>query len=325
MDFAFYFFLTLAPLADIDCTRASGKFAVDVLTTHESQESASKSATQNGYSVPPDLLSESEISICPIPPDSTLEESGMEVFSIRSALQNAGITEETVNLNLKSQRLALGQVLLKEISEHFQMATFHLADTSRVDGGAIYGEATVRNTSSPNLRGSHHAFHIDKFLPGICELHNRSSNLDALNLLLDAYHHLWAPDIEREYGIGSLDKIAKAGIHVNVWVALSQGEIKQKPLVLVHPGSISLSPDSFYTMPVNFPGLNDNISLLKFNPSRDAQYFWVPDMKFGDLLVFSTFKTAHSSVELLNHSTKSRESAEMRMLLFEYDDMKEEL
>jgi len=166
------------------------------------------------------------------------------------------------------------------------MSTFHIADTSRVDGGAIYGEATVRNTRSRSLRKAHHSFHIDKFLPGICHLHNCSSNFDAVNLILDSYYHLWAADMEREYGIGSLEKKVKGGTHVNVWVSLTSGEIEQSPLALVHPDSVLLSSESFHTMIVNMPGVNDYISLLKLDPSRDANFFWVPNMKFGDVLVF---------------------------------------
>jgi len=48
-------------------------------------------------------------------------------------------------------------------------------------------------------------------------------------------------------------------------------------------------------------------------------------MKFGDVLVFLNAKTAHSAVKLLNNSTKSRQSAEMRMLLLDFDGMGEEI
>jgi len=235
-----------------------------------------------------DLLQASEISICPIPKNFTLNESGMEALSIRNALWDAGITEKNINLHLKSHRVAVGQVLLTEISKHYNMSTFHIADTSRVDGGAIYGEATVRNTRSRSLRKAHYAFHIDKFLPGICDLHNCSSNLDAVNLILDSYYHIWAADMEREYGIGSLERKVKSGTHVNVWVSLTSGEIEQSPLALVYPDSVLLTSESFHTMIVNMPGVNDYISLLKLDSSQDANFFWVPNMKFGDVLVFLT-------------------------------------
>jgi len=189
---------------------------------------------------------------------------------------------------LKSHRVAVGQVLLTEISKHYNMSTFHIADTSRVDGGAIYGEATVRNTGSRSLRKAHYSFHIDKFLPGICHLYNCSSNLDAVNLILDSYYHIWAADMEREYGIGSLERKVKSGTHVNVWVSLTSGEIEQSPLALVYPDSVLLTSESFHTMIVNMPGVNDYISLLKLDSSQDANFFWVPNMKFGDVLVFLT-------------------------------------
>jgi len=228
---------------------------MDKLKSARSQEEVKKSAREHGYSVPLNLLQESEIFICPIPRNFTLDESGMEALSVRNALQAAGITENNINLHLKSHRVVVGQVLLTEISRHYNMFTFHIADTSRVDGGAIYGEATVRNTRSRSLRKAHHAFHIDKFLPGICDLHNCSSNLDAVNLILDSYYHIWAADMEREYGIGQVEKKVKGGTHVNVWVSLTSGEIEQSPLALVHPNSIHLSPKSFHTINVNMPGL----------------------------------------------------------------------
>jgi len=61
------------------------------------------------------------------------------------------------------------------------------------------------------------------------------------------------------------------------------------------------------------------------DPSLDANFFWLPNMKFGDVLVFLNQKTAHSAVKLLNKSTKSRQSAEMRMLLLEFDAKEEEM
>lgn len=298
---------------------------MDELTITKSQEAAQKSTREHGYSVPLDLLQASEVFICPIPRNFTLDKSGMEAFSVRNALQDAGITEKNVNLHLKSHRLVVGQVLLTEISKHYNKSTFHIADTSRVDGDAIYGEATVRNTRSRTLRKAHYAFHIDKFLPGICHLRNCSSNMDPVNLILDSYYHLWAADMEREYGIGLLEENVKRGTHVNVWVSLTSGEIEQSPLALVHPDSIPLSSQSFHTMLVNMPGVNDYISLLKLDPSQDAKFFWIPNMKFGDVLVFLTWKTAHSAVKLFNKSTKSRQSAEMRMLLLEFGGMEEEM
>ena len=51
-----------------------------------------------------------------------------------------------------------------------------------MNGNAIYGEATVRNTTSNILRHSHHAFHTDKFFSSICELHRDCRNERDLNL-----------------------------------------------------------------------------------------------------------------------------------------------
>jgi len=298
---------------------------MDELKSAKSQRAAAKSTKEYGYSVPLDLLKESAILICPILRNFSMDESGMEVLNMRNALLDAGITEKNINVHLKSQRLVVGQVLLTEISKHFNVSTFHIADTSRFDGGALYGEATVRHTSSRSLRKAHHAFHIDKFLPGISDLHNFSSNLDTVNLILDSYYDIWARDMEREYGIDSLEKIVKEATPVNVWVSLTPGEIEQSPLVLVNPNSILLVPESFYTIMVHMPTMEEHVSLLKLDQSQNAKFFWVPNMRFGDALVFWNYKTAHSAVKLLNKSTKSRQSAEMRMLLMEFDSMGEEL
>jgi len=300
---------------------------MDELTTGESQLHASKSTNQFGYSVTGDYLAGREITICPLPKNATLKSNGMQVMSVKHALENEGITEAAINLEEKAQRLIIGRVLLNEIGGSLGMRTFHCADTSRVDGEAEYGEATVRNTSSRILRKAHHAFHIDKLLSGICKLYQCSSIQEAPKLIMDNTEHLWQDDMTREKVQASLvEKAILDGTAINAWVSLTSGHIEQDPLVLVDPSSISLSHESFYTMHVKMPGLMDSISLLKFKQSKDARFFWVPKMKFGDLLLFSTSSTAHSSVEVLNGSQKSRQSAEMRMVLLEDKEyVKEEL
>ena len=60
--------------------------------------------------------------------------------------------------------------MLSFLETRFQREIIHLADTSRVSGGAIYGEATVRDTGSTTLRNAHHALHIDKLWRGVSEL-----------------------------------------------------------------------------------------------------------------------------------------------------------
>jgi len=310
--------LTFFTLVYGECTKAFGQFASDELTTGESQVGAFKSKKEQGYSVSKDLLLGREITICPIPANAKLKSHGMQKINVKEALENEGITERTIDLEQHTHRLIVGRVLLNEVEASFNMRAFHLADTSRVDGGAVYGEATVRDTHSKTLRNSHHLFHIDKLLSGICKLNQCSSDWEAVNLIMDHYRDVWIDDIKREkIGASDVKNAFKDGAAINAWVSLTSGHIEQDPLVLVDPTSIGLSHESFYTMKVEMPGLLDSISTLKFEQSKVARFYWVPEMKFGDMLVFSTCNTPHSAVKILNKSRKARQSAEMRMVLLE--------
>jgi len=200
------------------------------------------------------------------------------------------------------------------------MKAFHLADTSRVDGNAVYGEVTVRDTASDTLRKAHHSFHIDKFHPGICTLYECSSNTDATKIIHEMVGHLWVEDMEREnVNASQVEEAMLNGYSINVWVSLTAGNIEQSPLVLVDPKSVQLFNDSFFTMKVNMPGLEESISLLKWEQSERARFHWIPQMRFGDVLIFSNSNTPHSAVRVLNGSSKPRRSAEMRMVLIERD------
>lgn len=323
----FIWLLSYVVWANDECTRVFAQFASDELITGESEVSSSRSTGEQGYSITDDFLSGREIIICPLPANITLKSHGMQVMNVKPALENEGITETTIDLEEKMHRFTVGRVLLNEIGASLGMRTFHLADTSRVDGGAEYGEATVRNTSSRILRKAHHTFHIDKLLSGICKLYQCSSNREAAKMIMDEYKHIWIDDMKREKVDPSLVEDAFfEGTAINAWVSLTSGHIEQEPLALVDPTSIKVSHEAFYTMHVEMPGLVDTISLLKFEESMTARFFWVPKMKFGDLLIFSTISTPHSAVRVLNDSEKPRQSAELRMVLLEDEqDVKHEL
>jgi len=305
-------------ISEGSCSSAFAQFASDHLSTDGNTGGASKSSNELGYSVPSDFLSGREIVICPLPENATLQTDGMQTLNVRAALSAEGLTEKNMDPQSKAHRLIVGKVLLREIEALFDLKAFHLADTSRVDGGAVYGEATVRDTASRTLRKAHHSFHIDKHFAGICKLYDCSSNEEAVRVIIESMGHLWAGDLEAEQvDVAELEYAMLNGRSINVWLSLTPGHIEQSPLVLVDPTSIRLSHDAFYTMKVNMPGLVGSISLLKLAQSESARFHWIPNMEFGDVLVFSNSMTPHSAVRVLNGSDKSRRSAEMRMVLID--------
>ena len=267
----------------------------------------------------PQFLTEREILLCPLPKHATLQSHQMQAINVREALEVKGLTAENIDLNQKEHRQIVGKVLLQEMEALFDMKTFHIADTSRVDGGAVYGEATVRDTASQTLRKAHHSFHIDKFLPGICVLYDCSSDSEAVSMIVNGQvGHWWVEDMKRENVTASqVEQAMLSGHKLNVWISLTPGIIEQSPLVLVDPKTIRLSHESFYTMKVHMPGLEETLSLLKVKQSETAKFHWIPEMQFGDILIFSNSKTPHSAVRVLNGSTKPRQSAEMRMILLD--------
>ena len=306
------------PQDESDCTQALAQFALDDLITGETRGGASKSTSEQGYSVPTHFFTEQEISVCPFPEHITLNTDGMQTSNVKEALKTEGLTAENIDLNQKEHRQIVGKVLLQEMEALFNMKAFHLADTSRADGGAVYGEVTVRDTSSQRLRKAHHSFHIDKFFPGMSKVYNCTDD-EAVSLLVnELVGHWWVEDMKREnVKVSEVERAIQNGHAVNVWISLTPGIIEQDPLVLVDPKTIQLSHESFYTMKVHMPQWEDSISLLKEHQTENATFHWIPEMQFGDILIFSTSETPHSAVHILNGSTKPRQSAEMRLVLLE--------
>lgn len=77
--------------------------------------------------------------------------------------------------------------------------------------------------------------------------------------------------------------------------------------------------DRFVTLPVEFPGgiLNDTLSLLR-TPALAAEayeWYWRPNMRFGEGYIFRTTETPHTAVYLKGIPDARRVSAEMRFVL----------
>eukprot|EP00959_Pyramimonas_sp_CCMP1952_P212267 4441737-Pyramimonas_sp.AAC.1 len=93
--------------------------------------------------------------------------------------------------------MAIGQAMINVLEQRFDRQVIHLADTSRVSGGAMYGEATCRNTSSPVMRNAHHVFHIGKFWVGISKLLNSTVMKEGMKAAGQAHWPLIKNDFAR--------------------------------------------------------------------------------------------------------------------------------
>merc|ERR1719245_731900 len=222
-----------------------------------------------------------------------------------------------------------------------ERAVVHLADTSRIDG-ASYGDATVRNTASSELRDTHHGFHIDKFFPGIgisakadlsdpgvvtgMPFHHQAGRAGALRTLeaFEAEH--WATAIEylraQNVSRAAFEAALLAGQLYNVWmstVPTAQG-IEQQPLAFVDPRDVRPrldSPDfagAISTLRVPLIA-GDTITMLREAAlPPNAELWYAPNMKFGDALVFSTAVLPHSAVWVEGVPRQTpRSSAEIRL------------
>lgn len=299
-------------------TAATGRFATDALHFTAIAAHAEVSTTARlGYSVPEDSTIDLDIRLTPLREQASLHEEGVEILDASEELKAVGISEENLDLHEQAQRIAIGAVLLHAVERRFGVRPIHLADTSRISGNATYGEATVRDTSSPTLRNSHHCFHMDKNWRSIGMMLN-SSAAEAVERTIDNYRGLWAADWSR-MGVRQQDAAAAmldddAGMMVNAWVALT-GKIEQQPLALIDRRSVQINSGSVLTMPVILPGLEESITMLRASTAENATFLWRPSMRFGEVLLFRTVDTPHSAVVLPGKRDSPRRSAEMRMLL----------
>lgn len=285
---------------------------------------------RTGYSVNNHHLVQRIIEMEPIPSNARLEEHGVEFLNLREDLAAAGIEETTFSAELKEHRLAVGKALMAAATRRFAgKYAVHMGDTSKVSGGAIYGEATVRNTTKGSaLRAGHYAFHMDSYLPGIAEIHGLNATVqEGSQMFADIWWKIWASDMAA-IKIGKQDIVnvlreQSPGL-VTIWISLTAGEIQQEPLAVCDkrtffPGSGELQNTS--TQIVSLPGLsNATITVLRERSMKGARWYWRPQMRFGEAFLLSTTSTPHSAVEIqgVEHNP-GRTSAEMRMFMVDND------
>ena len=221
-----------------------------------------------------------------------------------------------------------GKAMLSFLEQRFRREIIHLADTSRVSGGAIYGEATVRHTGSPTLRNAHHVFHIDKLWGGIARLTETSTKEGGVRATVHAHWPFSQQDFtDRGYSFDDYVRMVDAqnpGV-LNLWVSLTPGMLNQHPIAFLLNGAdgknaISSAPDlndMVSTMHVQIKNYNDTITVLRSSVASAETALWgmVPNMTFGQALLFYTDRTPHSAVRLTQEPDTERISAEIRVLV----------
>jgi len=303
---------------------ATGQFLKDHVPFGFS-ESCSMGQERVGYQISSDMLQERRLQLEPLPHNASFEEEGVELFDLREALEAVGVTENTYDITNPTHRQLVGHVLLEAASARFKKQAIHWVDTSRVSGGAAYGEATVRETKNgSSLRNAHYGFHVDAYLPGIAKLWGGSGRRFGTEAYVDWVHwrHMDADSkrlgFSKEEALNAVNE-GSPGI-AQFWISLTPGELKQSPLAVIDKRTFNLEdPDLSYisTHPVVFPALNATISLVRDRAVDGARFLWKPKMRFGEALLFSYLSTAHSAVRLEGDDLSGawRSSAEMRILM----------
>jgi len=306
---------------DTRCS-AQAKFLKDSVAFGEGEFGPQSCQGRLGYSMPEEFLNSQTVQLWPIPKHANFIEHGFELLDVSKALSEAGITEANMDACNPEHRRIVGKVLMEAAEARFGKRAIHLADTSRVSGSAVYGEATVRNTgASSTLRAAQHIFHLDKFLPGIAKLYSQSGSEKGAEAIVNAYWRYWEPDFTH-YGVTKEQAVshtccAAPGM-LNLWVSLTPGEIKQQPLAVADMRNILLDDsdvDLVSTHKIIFPGLEDTITVLRPRAIECAKLMYRPNMKFGEVILFSTTHTPHSAVWLDGQPEAARCSAEIRLLL----------
>ncbi|CAE7036374.1 unnamed protein product [Symbiodinium sp. CCMP2456] len=281
---------------------------------------------RQGFAVNPDSLTQVQLNVFPIPPSSTLQTDGVEVVDIADFLKENGVRPESASVAKHETRMAVGQAMLSFLETRFGREIIHLADTSRVSGGAVYGEATVRDTGSSTLRNAHHVVHVDKLWSGIARLTETSTMEEAIRATVHAHWPFSQQDfVERGYGFEDYVRIVHAqdpGV-VNLWVSLTPGILKQHPCVFLLNGkngqNASSPPDvsMVTTMHTHIKNFNDTITVLRSSvaDSEDALWGMAPNMSFGQALLWYSDRTPHGAVWLNDEPDVERISAEIRVLV----------
>ncbi|OLP99428.1 hypothetical protein AK812_SmicGene18027 [Symbiodinium microadriaticum] len=283
---------------------------------------------RQGFAVNADSLTEVELNLHPINSSLTLRSDGVELVNLAEFLKDNGVYPETASVASHETRVAVGKAMLSFLEQRFGREIIHLADTSRVSGGAIYGEATVRHTGSSTLRNAHHVFHMDKLWDGVARLIGTSTKEGGVRATAHAHWPFSQQDFEdRGYSFDDYVRMVDAqdpGV-LNLWVSLTPGMLNQHPIAFLLNGAdgrnaISSAPDlndMVSTMHVQIKNYNDTITVLRSSVASAETALWgvAPNMTFGQALLFYNDRTPHSAVWLTQEPEAERISAEIRVLV----------
>merc|ERR1719410_285475 len=128
-------------------TKGIGQFLQDSVSFGDHENAVDVNSRRLGYALKPENLEKVELELSAIPDGASLAADGVEVADLREMLKEMGVNETTCNVSVHETRMAVGRAMLTFLERRFGKRVIHLGDTSRVSGGAIYGEATVRDTS----------------------------------------------------------------------------------------------------------------------------------------------------------------------------------
>ena len=287
-----------------------------------------RQSERQGFAVNPESLTEVELMLDPIPSDVTLKGDGMEVVDLADFLEENGVNPENAAVDQHEIRMGVGRAMLSFLEQRFGREIIHLADTSRVSGGAIYGEATVRDTGSETLRNAHHVIHVDKEWTGISRLTGENGTQGGVRATVRAQWPLAEEDFtSRGYDFEDYVRLVHAqdpGM-VNLWVSLTPGELRQHPMAFLlnsakEESAFSSAPDLndvASTMHSQIKNFNDTITVLRegITSKETARWGVVPKMTFGQALLFYADRTPHGAVWLTEEPASARISAEMRVLV----------
>ncbi|CAE7453872.1 unnamed protein product, partial [Symbiodinium sp. CCMP2456] len=283
---------------------------------------------RQGFAVNPDSLTQVELNLHPINSSFTLRSDGVELVNLAEFLKENDVYPETASVASHETRMAVGKAMLSFLEQRFAREIIHLADTSRVSGGAIYAEATVRHTGSSTLRNAHHVFHMDKLWDGVARLTETSTKEGGVRATVHAHWPFSQQDFEdRGYSFDDYVRMVDAqdpGV-LNLWVSLTPGMLNQHPIAFLLNGAngqnaISSAPDlndMVSTMHVQIKNYNDTITVLRSSVASAETALWgmAPNMTFGQALLFYNDRTPHSAVWLTQEPDTERISAEIRVLV----------